>query len=120
MLAGGRQVVWTGGFSLMDRLLERWVDEYRNDPEFIAEGMALVVAESVLLWLEKNDKDQAWLAAELGFSMSRVKRLFNASANMRLVTIARLAVALSVTPESLVFPRYLDETTTSPPHDPTG
>jgi transcriptional regulator with XRE-family HTH domain len=81
-----------------DMTLERYAREYADDPEFIAEGLAIKVTEEMLENLEQKGLNQSWLAERMGVSRALVSRILNAPPNMTLLTIARIAVALELTP----------------------
>ena len=80
-------------------LLEQYEKEYSNDPEYIAEGLALKVTEEMLQIIRNRNKNQTWLAKQMGVSRARVSRILNARPNMTLLTIAQIAIALGVKPE---------------------
>lgn len=80
------------------RLLEQWVEEYENDPEFIAEGLATDVMEEAVVMLRGKELTQSSLADLMGVSRSHVSQMFNAPPNLTLRSIARLAVAFNVKP----------------------
>ncbi|GEM_PF-5536042 len=86
----------------VDYTLERYVEELANDPEYIAEGLAMDVTDGMLELLAERGLTQSWLAQEMGVSRARVSRILNASPNMTLLTIARIAVALGVKPDVLL------------------
>ena len=79
--------------------LERYAQEYANDPEFVAEGLAIKVTEEMLECLELKNLNQSWLAGQMGVSRAHVSRILNARPNMTLLTIAKIAVALGVKPD---------------------
>lgn len=81
-----------------DYTLERYVEELANDPEYIAEGLAMDVTDQMLELLAERGLTQSWLAQQMGVSRARVSRILHASPNMTLLTIARIAVALGVKP----------------------
>lgn len=78
-------------------VLERYIQELANDPEFIAEGLSMKVVEEMLECLEKRGLNQSWLAERMGVSRAHISRILNAPPNMTLLTIAKIAVALGVT-----------------------
>jgi len=82
-----------------ERVLEQWVREYENDPEFIAEGLAADVIDETLGILNERALTQSWLAQQMGVSRAHISNLFNAPPNLTLLSIARLAVALDVKPK---------------------
>jgi len=79
--------------------LDRYAQEYANDPEFVAEGLAIKVTEEMLECLELKCLNQSWLAEQMGVSRAHVSRILNARPNMTLLTIAKIAVALGVKPD---------------------
>ena len=79
--------------------LERYAQEYANDPEFVAEGLAIKITEEMLECLELKNLNQSWLAGQMGVSRTHVSRILNARPNMTLLTIAKIAVALGVKPD---------------------
>lgn len=83
----------------LDMTLTRYAQEYANDPEFIAEGLSMKVTEEMLKYLEQKGLSQSWLAEKMGVSRAHVSRILNAPPNMTLLTIAKIAVALGVTPD---------------------
>lgn len=85
-----------------DRPLERWVKEYENDPEFVAEGLATEVIEEVLCELEERGKTQTWLADTMGISRQRVRRMMAGSPNFTFLSFVRLSLALGGTPKVIL------------------
>lgn len=83
----------------LDMTLEKYVQEYANDPEFIAEGLSIKVIEEVLECLKQRGLNQSWLAEKMGVSRALVSRILNAPPNMTLLTIAKIAIALGTTPD---------------------
>jgi len=79
--------------------LEGYAQEYANDPEFVAEGLAIKVTEEMLECLGHRTLSQSWLAERMGVSRAHVSRILNARPNMTLLTIAKIAVALGVKPD---------------------
>jgi plasmid maintenance system antidote protein VapI len=79
--------------------LESYIKEYANDPEFIAEGLAIKIAEEMLECLERKGLNQSWLAQQMGVTRAHISKILNAQPNMTLLTIAKTAVALGVEPD---------------------
>lgn len=79
--------------------LETYAQDYANDPEFVAEGLAIKVTEEMLECLEQKKHSQTWLAEQMGVSRAHVSRILNARPNITLLTIAKIAVALGVKPD---------------------
>jgi transcriptional regulator with XRE-family HTH domain len=80
-------------------MLDQYAREYANDPEYVAEGLAIKVTEEMLECLELKGLSQSWLAEQMGVSRARVSRILNARPNMTLLTIAKIAVALGAKPD---------------------
>ena len=78
---------------------DKWTLEYANDPEYVAEGLAIKVTEEMLECLELKGVSQSWLADQMGVSRAHISRILNARPNMTLLTIAKIAVALGVKPD---------------------
>ena len=82
-----------------ERTLETYAQEYADDPEFVAEGLAIKVTEEMLECLEQRNLSQSWLAEQMGVSRAHISRILNARPNMTLLTISKIAVALGVQPD---------------------
>jgi antitoxin component HigA of HigAB toxin-antitoxin module len=101
-----------------ERYVEREVAAYRNDPEFIANGWAITVAEEAVTLLQEGTHSQTWLAGQMGVSRSHVSAILTAPPNMTLLTLAKLAVALGVGAEVSLNPdRYRSRPKPSPEED---
>jgi len=79
-------------------VLNRYYSEYEDDPDFMAEGMAIAIVEDALRIMIGKGLNRSNLATTMGVSKAQVSRLFNAPPNLTLRSIARLAVALGVKP----------------------
>lgn len=79
--------------------LDTYAQDYANDPEFVAEGLAIKVTEEMLACLGQKKLSQSWLAEQMGVSRAHVSRILNARPNITLLTIAKIAVALGVKPD---------------------
>jgi plasmid maintenance system antidote protein VapI len=77
--------------------LEKYAQEYANDPEFIAEGLSIKIVEEMLECLKNKGLNHSWLAQQMGVSRAHISKILNAPSNMTLLTIAKIAVALGVT-----------------------
>lgn len=83
----------------VDGTLARYVDEYKSDPEFIAQGLAVKVTDEALHILHAKGLPQSWMAEAMQVSPAHVSRVLNAPPNLTLLSIAKMAVALGVTPD---------------------
>ena len=82
-----------------ERILEIYARDYENDPEFVAERLAIKLTEEMLECLERKEKTQSWLAEQMGVTRAHISSILNARPNMTLLTIAKIAVALDVEPD---------------------
>jgi plasmid maintenance system antidote protein VapI len=78
--------------------LQQYVEELKNDPEFIADGLSLKVVEEMLEILEKEGHNQSWLGEKMGVSRAHISKILNAAPNMTFLTLAKIAVALGTKP----------------------
>ena len=85
--------------------LAGYLKEYEKDADFVAEGMALSVAEQALKIMQEKGVTHVALAASMGVAPSFVSRVFNARPNLTLRSIARMAIALGVQPVCVLAPR---------------
>lgn len=89
----------------MTQQLEGWlgrrIEELKDDPAFVAEGMAIAFAEEVCAVLAERGISQAAFARELNVSPAHVSKVLNAAPNLTLRSIAAIALALGL--EAKVF-----------------
>jgi transcriptional regulator with XRE-family HTH domain len=78
--------------------LEKYVAEYRQDPDFLGEQMALEIIEDAFRLMTASNMTQADLARKLGVSRARISRILNAHPNLTLRSIALLGLALGAKP----------------------
>ena len=78
--------------------LDESVSGYQNDPEFIAETMALRFAEEVARKIEARGISRAQLARNMGVSRAYITRILDAPPNLTLQSIAKIALALDMQP----------------------
>ena len=76
-------------------LLDRYVEEYERDPQYIAEGLAIDLLENAIFIMQQKNLTRAEVARRMGVSRSAVTQLFGrGSHNLTLLTIAKLADAI--------------------------
>lgn len=78
--------------------MEQYETLYENDPDYIAEGLALQITEEASRLMGDASISRSALAELMGVSRSYVTRIFNAPPNLTLRSIAQLAIALGVKP----------------------
>ena len=86
-------------------VLDTYYKQYDNDPDFVAEGMAIKIVEDALRIMKQKGLTRSDLANKMGVPRAQVSRLLNAPPNLTLRSIARLAVALGVKPNLHFLPR---------------
>ena len=80
--------------------LAEYEAEFAGDPEYLAEGLAIRIAEQAVRLMEEQGISRAELASRMGVSKAYITRLFNAPPNLTLRSIAQLALALGVKPQA--------------------
>jgi transcriptional regulator with XRE-family HTH domain len=80
-------------------------ERYQNDPDYVAEGLAIAVTEQALGLMRNRRMTQMQLAENMGVSRGYVSRIFNAPPNLTLRSIAQLAIALGTRPQISILPQ---------------
>ena len=78
--------------------LDETLSKVARDPEFIAEGLALTLAEDILRVMKDNEVSKSELARRMGVSRAYVSRMLDAPPNLTLLTISKVALALELEP----------------------
>ncbi len=84
---------------------EGWVEQYREDPEYLFEMASLEFGESVVSRMEALGLKRSDLAARMGVSKPRVTQLLAGDENLTLKTMVALANALDMTLSVSLSPR---------------
>lgn len=79
-------------------LVDIYLEEYSNDPEFIAEGLAIDLMEDVARLQQIKGISRSDLAVLMNVSKAYVTKLLNSPPNLTLTTVARLGIALEAKP----------------------
>ena len=69
--------------------------EYRDNPEFLAEGLILEFNEEICRLMEDQGLSRADLARRLGVKRPAITRMLNGSPNVTLLTLVKFATALN-------------------------
>jgi hypothetical protein len=88
-------------------LLDNYLKEHSDDPEIIAEGLAIDFMEDVTRLLQEKGISRSGLSDMMNVSRAYVTRLLNSPPNMTLMSVARLSIALNARP-------YIGLTATEP------
>jgi plasmid maintenance system antidote protein VapI len=88
----------------IDRLRSRF-EEWKDDPDFIYEGLVLDFTEQVVRNMIATGTRRSELAERLGTSRAYVTKLLDGQENMTLKTIVRVANALDLKVDLKLRPR---------------
>jgi len=91
-----------------EQTMTGWVrrrrEELADDPEYVAEGLALRLMEQIVRRMDEEGLSPAELADKLGVSRAYVSKFLNAPPNLTLRSLAAVALALGARPQvSLVY-----------------
>ncbi len=82
--------------------LEGWISRRKealaNDPDYVAEELALDIAEQIVKIMESKGLTRSDLALMLGVNRAYITKVLNAPPNLTLRSIAAVALALRVKP----------------------
>ncbi len=76
--------------------LEQFEEKYKDDPEYVAEGIFLETMEKILAVMDYHNISKAELAERMSVSRAYISKLFNNSTNLTLETLAKIGLALGV------------------------
>ncbi len=79
-------------------ILDTYLDEHADDPELVAEALAIDFMEDVSKIMREKGISRSELADLMGVSRAYVTKLFTAPPNMTLLSITRLCKALRLKP----------------------
>lgn len=79
-------------------LLDTYLDEHSDDPELIAESLAIDLMEDAVRLLQEKGISRSDLSGLMNVSRGYVTRLLNSPPNLTLMSVARLSVALNAKP----------------------
>jgi len=79
-------------------LLDTYLDEHSDDPELIAESLAIDFMEDAVKLLQEKGISRSDLSGLMNVSRGYVTRLLNSPPNLTLMSVARLSVALNAKP----------------------
>ncbi|MDO8689840.1 MAG: helix-turn-helix domain-containing protein [Dehalococcoidia bacterium] len=79
--------------------LDKYVEEYELDADYVAEGLALRLIEQAISTMGDKGISRSDLASLMGVSRSHITRMLNAPSNLTLRSIAQLAGALGMKTE---------------------
>ena len=101
----------------LNKSLEEYIKEYKDDPEFIAERIIVNIVEDIYRLMENKNISNADLAQKMGTSRPYISKLLNGNPNMTILTLVKVAKALGVdvvAPKFIVENRIFSRTTSEP------
>ena len=79
-------------------LLDSYLEEHSDDPELLAESLAIDLMEDAVRLLQEKGISRSDLSGLMNVSRGYVTRLLNSPPNLTLMSVARLSVALNAKP----------------------
>ena len=79
-------------------LLDTYLEEHSDDPELIAESLAIDFMEDAVRLLQERNISRSDLSGLMNVSRGYVTRLLNSPPNLTLMSVARVSVALKAKP----------------------
>ena len=77
--------------------LDEAVAELADDPEFVADGLALEFAEQIARAMKSQGITKAELGRRMGVSRAYTTRILDAPPNLTLLSMAKVSLALGLT-----------------------
>jgi transcriptional regulator with XRE-family HTH domain len=78
----------------MAKWFKEKLEEFKDDPEFIAEGIILKLNEKIVIKMEELNITRAELARRLGVTKPFITKLLNGNHNLTVKTMVSIAKAL--------------------------
>jgi transcriptional regulator with XRE-family HTH domain len=85
----------------MPTIFERWLEEDKQKPAYVAEGLILELGEQIVIRMAELGINRAGLARRMGTSPAYITKILR-GANVSLLTLAKIAIALECEPEALL------------------
>lgn len=88
------------------------IEKFKDDPEFIAEGIILEFTEKIVSIMQEKNINRAELAKRLGVSKAFVTKLLNGNPNLTIKSMVSIAKTLGcelnidIFPEGFEIKRY--------------
>lgn len=89
--------------------LEEKINKYKDDEEYILEGVILSITEKIARKMEDLGWSKKKLASEMNVSSPFITKLLNGSNNFTLKTIVKLSAVLDIDLEYLLNVNYIEE-----------
>ena len=81
------------------------LEKYKDDPEYIAEGLLIEITEQILIILEKKKMTRSQLAVKLKCSNAYITKLLSGSQNLTLKKLVDIAVKLDCSIDLALVPQ---------------
>lgn len=82
--------------ALIDRY-KKLAEKYKDDPEYLLEGLMIDVTEQIVRVMEKNGMTRTQLARKLGCSNAYITKLLKGSGNLTLKKLLEITIAMDCT-----------------------
>jgi transcriptional regulator with XRE-family HTH domain len=90
--------------ALIDRY-KKLADKYKNDPEYLLEGLMIDVTEQIVREMENNNISRTQLAQKLGCSNAYITKLLSGTGNLTLKKLLEISAALDCTLDLAFVPK---------------
>ena len=82
-------------------LLNQYLEDFKNDPELIAEGLKLDITEDICRIMKAKNMNRSQLAERMQTSSAYITKVLRGNVNLTLLSIAKFAIALDTPVEDL-------------------
>ncbi len=86
---------------MMATRMEQLLEEMKDSPVYVAEGLVLELGEQMVARMEKLGITRADLARRMGVSPAYITKILRGT-NISMLTLAKIAIALECSPKELL------------------
>ena len=90
--------IYLGTVQQTPGLLDTYLEEHNDDPELIAESLAIDLMEDAVRLLQEKGISRSDLSGLMNVSRAYVTRLLNSPPNLTLMSVTHLSIALNARP----------------------
>jgi transcriptional regulator with XRE-family HTH domain len=87
---------------------EKLLQQYENDPEYIAEGLMIDITEQIVNLMNTRKLSRSDLASKLKCSNAYITKLLNGSENLTIKKLVQIAQALGMSMDFAFVPDQCD------------
>jgi transcriptional regulator with XRE-family HTH domain len=84
---------------------KRMLDQYEDDPEYVAEGILIDINEQIVRLMKHLDMNKSQLAEKLGVSNAYVTKLLGGNENLTIKQLVRIVAVLNSRIDVAVAPK---------------